>query len=186
MIMKTCLTASLCVLTATMNAYAGHSCSCAGKLNTENLYVGLSVGKITAEETIDFAGDDFKIYAGFQISPKIAIEAQYTKLDETNPVVLATGQGGAGNLEVSSLGIAAKINLTNNKRARPFIKIGVNKIDAKFKFAGTKIAEDDDTKLLLGIGFESKFTNNISLRGEYERFDNDFGMVSLGITRNFY
>jgi len=157
---KTTFAITLCALIVTTNTYA----------NRLGGYAGLSIGKMTGDaDVVEFKDTTLKLFIGHQINDLIAIEGHYAKMDDTQRGI---------NLETSTLGISAVITPIKNNKISPFVKVGFNKLSAD---SSTHILPDDsDSGVSFGVGVQIKLANTISIRGEYEKFDSDIDMFSVG------
>jgi opacity protein-like surface antigen len=157
---KTTLAIALCTVMVTANTYASQFGG----------YAGLSIGKTSNEEDFaKFKDTTVKLLVGYKINNLVAIEGHYAKMDDT--------QSGA-NLEVSTMGVSAVITPIQNNKLSPFVKVGFNKLSAD---SSTHIlADDSESSVSFGAGLQMKLSNTVSIRSEYEKFDNDTDMLSVG------
>lgn len=161
---KTYLAVTLCALIATTNTYA-----------QSGGYAGISSGQMVGDaDVVEFKDTTFKLFVGHQINELIAVEGHYAKMDDTQSGV---------NLETSTLGVSAIITPIKNNKISPFVKIGFNKLSTD---SSTHIVTDDsDSGITFGAGIQIAVAKNISIRGEYEKFNSDIDMLSIGAAYKF-
>jgi len=164
---KSYIALPLCALLIASSAYA---------TKPGSVYAGVSYGKIQVDEnTFDLDDNTFKLFGGYQLSDLLAIEGHYASMDDTLQGV---------KFDASTIGVSGLFTPFRGQKLVPFGKIGINKIDAK-AINGVQTIKSDHTKLSVGVGAMLALSNNISIRGEYERFDSDLNMLSIGISASF-
>lgn len=140
-------------------------------------YVGAGVGQATTDlcDDLGIGGvncDDtdtgMKIFGGYKFNPNFGIEAGLVDLGE----VSITGPGGTATIEVDGFQFAAVGVYPINPKFSMFGKLGLYMWDASFSAPGFS-ESDDGTDLTFGVGVAWNFMRNLSLRGEWERFDLD-------------
>ena len=119
----------------------------------------------------------YSVYAGFEFSPYIAIEAGWTSHEalEVNPLICRDGT--TLHLEVSSWSVyAAAVGRPpiDTGRFRPFGKAGMYRWTSDEKFTcSSGIVEtdtDNDVKPLVGAGVDVELTERVGLRAEWSWF----------------
>lgn len=153
---------------------------------------------LTSSTSTDDTDTGWKAFAGYRFSKHLAVEGAYTNLGETtaNTVITAPGAGTinttleAGGLTVSALGI-----LPLGSNFSLFGRLGVNfwNIDVTATGAGSGGAasasdNDDGTDWVYGVGAAYSINKNLSLRGEWERYDfgdGDVDLLSAGVSWSF-
>ncbi len=149
--------------------------------DTGKFYVGTSFGKMELGDG-DFSVDDttFKLFAGYQVNPAIAIEGHYASMN-----IDASEFGTIGSsVDISSVGVSGLYSFTQDKKFSPFLKLGLNNATASVDVSGADLSVTE-TKLSYGLGANIKATNNLSIRAEYELFASDFDMISAGVSYAF-
>ncbi|HHL19436.1 MAG TPA: porin family protein [Thiothrix sp.] len=161
---KTYLAVTLCTLMVTTSTYA-----------RSGGYAGISFGQMVGDaDVVEFKDTTFKLFAGHQVNDLIAVEGHYAKMDDTQSGV---------NLEISTLGVSAVITPIKNNKFRPFAKVGWNRLSTD---SSTHIvADDSDSGVTFGAGLQVALAKNFSIRGEYDRFDSDVDMLSIGAAFEF-
>ena len=214
---------SLCVmaLTALSNAaYAG-----GGSLfgtSTDKLsgtyYMGAGIGKTndngcdstssindninTASNTkiamaIDCSSTNaWKAYAGYRLSPTIALEGAYVKFGEhESSLQVANSATTADHMSIKSkangLNVSGVASAPLSDSLNLFGKMGAlfwkNKTNVELTENSTTVGKgslsQDGTDVSLGAGAEYKVNDNWGIRGEYEHFNGlDANMYSVGAT----
>jgi len=153
--------------------------------NTGNpVYVGGSLGLSTADdfcnksESCNESDLSWKVFAGYDINSSLSIEAGYNSL--------GTISSSTNVSEVSGLELAAVGKMPLNNQVGVFGKAGL------FKWtADNNDGERSAIDIMYGIGADYKINDNVSIRGEWESFNDietksnqtsDIQMISAGVT----
>ena len=197
---------------------------CGSAMAGESFYVGGSLGQSsskfkTSDYTLGIAGINesqdktdaaYKIFAGYNVLPYLAVEGGYAYLGKPTYNYSGTGiyagLSGEASDEESSWFLAAKGTYNLNEQFGLFAKLGVayNRLRltastnnaALNALAGLPASKTKNTtEPLLGIGAEFNLNKQVSIRGEWEslgRFgnENDTGrttasMWSIGAVYKF-
>jgi OOP family OmpA-OmpF porin len=199
----------LLILFATTMFLISASYSFAGE---NGWYAGLSVGQAsidtgvtatTGTASLDEEDTAFKLFAGYEINKYIAVEAYYLNAGEASlkgnngdtfvldgTTYAFTANNASITAEAISYGLSGVFTYPLHQYFAPFAKLGFQKWDADFTVSagGSSLsASDDGTGALFGIGFRMDFTDNISARAEFERydFDEDVDVITAGILYRF-
>ena len=146
----------------------------------ENLYGAIDIGQTTGKDicagnppSVSGCEDTATLYRfaiGYQFSPMWGAEASYANYGKASIGSLGglSGDWEATGLQISGTGtfpIADKFSIIG--------KLGIASTDLKVttNFAGD--ASETTTKLAYGIGAQYDFTENVSVRAQYE----DFGTI---------
>ncbi|MCK5726479.1 MAG: outer membrane beta-barrel protein [Thiotrichaceae bacterium] len=148
------------------------------------VYVGGSIGSATADDfcTSGSSCSDsdigWKAFAGYDVNNLLAIEAGYSSLGKM--------KSGSTTSEVSGFELAAVGKMALNNQVGIFGKAGV------FNWtADNSAGERSSTDIMYGLGADYKINDNISIRGEWENFNDietrnnqtsDVQMLSVGAT----
>lgn len=165
---KTYLTISLCVLMASTSVHANKA---------GDVYAGVSFGKMELSDTArgDFDDTAFKFIGGYQINDLVAIEGHYASLD--------TNDRGF-NAETTSLGVSGVFTPIRTHKIVPFGKIGFGKVDGEVTSPFERF-EGDETGITFGVGAMMPLAKNFNVRAEYEKFNSDVDMFSIGASYAF-
>jgi OOP family OmpA-OmpF porin len=178
-------------------------------------YVGGSLGQ---SKINDFEGSDFdaellatlglpsststddtdtgwKAFAGYRIMKYLAVEGAYTDFGEfTANSTLALGTVNT-TIEADAWTVSALGILPLGDQFSLFARLGVNFWNADISAVGTgsggvatESGSEDGTDMVYGVGAAYSFNQNLSVRGEWERYDFDDGDVDLwsaGLSWNF-
>ncbi|MDP1924000.1 MAG: TonB-dependent receptor [Thiobacillus sp.] len=147
--------------------------------------------------SVDDSDTGWKLFAGYRIMKYLAVEGAYTNLGEASANSIITAPPGVVNATVegeawtvSALGI-----LPIGDKFSLFGRLGVNIWNVDVSATGTNsgatatvAGSDDGTDMVYGVGAAYRFTDNLSLRGEWERYDfgdTDVDLLSAGISWDF-
>ncbi len=156
-----------------------------GSLQSTNpVYVGGSLGSTSIDSFCDGAVncDDsdmgWKIFAGYDFSERLAFEVGYNSI--------GTMTSSTDKTEITGFELAAIGKMPLNDQIGLFGKAGLFRWEAK---------NNDEKRsafdVMFGAGIDYKINGNISLRGEWERFNDietksddtsDIDMLSVGFT----
>ncbi|MGF1546102.1 MAG: choice-of-anchor D domain-containing protein [Thiotrichales bacterium] len=149
-------------------------------------YIGGGVGQSFLEpEVVNIPGltvtDDndvgYKLFLGYDILRWLSIEAFGSKLG-------AAGFSNGGEIDYKTYGAGLVANLPSNSPGLSFLaKLGFAEIDNKGR--NINFREVESSELYGGLGAEYQFRNGVSVRGEYEYFDEDAQLVSLSLLKRF-
>jgi OOP family OmpA-OmpF porin len=197
---------------------------CGAAMAGDSFYVGGSLGQSSSkfkssDYTLNIAGINesqdktdtaYKIFAGYNILPYLAVEGGYAYLGK--PAYNYAGTGiyagftGAATAEESSWFLAAKGTYNLNEQIGLFVKAGVAfnryQVTGNTNNAAVNAAvgfpssiSKNTTEPLLGIGAEFNLIKQVSIRAEWESFgrfgnENDSGrtdasMWSIGVAYKF-
>ena len=197
------LTAALSVTTvqaADTGFYIGGSFgrSQISDFNGSDLDAVLAAGGITSTSSTDDKDTGWKAFAGYRIMKYLAVEGAYTNLGEAtaNTVITAPVAGTVNtDVESESWNISAVGILPLNDQFSLFARLGVNvwNIDASSSGTGSGgpfvlDVSDDGTDVVYGLGAAYNITQNLSVRGEWERYDfdgDDIDLLSVGLAWAF-
>ncbi|HWA37938.1 MAG TPA: outer membrane beta-barrel protein [Burkholderiales bacterium] len=155
------------------------------------VYIGGSIGQMEAEGTCpagftcDLKDTAWKLFGGYRVNRHLAVEGSYFNLGEirlSGGGVSATGEGDSWSLAaVGILPVGSSFSL--------FGKAGVAKTEVEARATGpggTVVGNGDQTELHFGAGAMFSISRNLSLRGEWERFeDSEVDMISIGLQYRF-
>ena len=178
-------------------------------------YVGLAYG-LANREVIDFTDDQevvfnkeekdnvFALYGGYATNENVAVEVRYSQLGKTSltidPDIIFLDENNGNNRalgnrqKVSSLSISGLYSFPVNNYFKPFIKLGLERWDAKTSFDLINpqnnevfVAEvkEDGINAVYGLGAEFKISDNIALRAEIERYNGSKTTVAT-VGANFH
>ena len=162
-------------------------------------YVYRASGTVGAnhEKNCDTTG--WKAYGGYKLTDNFAVEGGYYSLGDSKETLTEAEGTVSADGSASGLGLAAVASLPVVDNLEVFGKAGLMKWKSEGTVTVTPVnsttsktvsAEVDGSSLLLGVGASYKFTDNLGVRGEYERFtrqdinneDRDVGILSVGAT----
>lgn len=137
-------------------------------------YAGINAGIAKQKAGIEGASvsqdeTGFKVYGGYQFDSNFGIEGGYARFDEMSE----SAQGATVGAKPSSFYAAVTGTMPATAQTSVFVKLGIvrSDTDVHATYRG-RHAEIDVTRnsALLGTGFQYKFSNSLSLVGEYEYF----------------
>jgi OOP family OmpA-OmpF porin len=146
-----------------------------------DFYVGADVGRtrISADD-VKANGTGAALYAGYQLSPNLALEAGYRNLGSDT-----VAYGGykvkvsANALQFSVLGSA---QLSTDVSA--YARLGLNRLEAKAS-VGSVSAKDSDTKALFGLGLRYAASQQVGVRLEWQKPSSDTNVLAIGADLRF-
>jgi OOP family OmpA-OmpF porin len=133
--------------------------------HAEGLYVGGSLGSSHYKgETIGGVATDrsdtgLKLYGGYTINPNLAVEA--------GVVDLGKASSAAGTVKSSGLFVDAVGTLPLDKGFSAIGRVGLVNAGTTNSISGSEYG----TRLKVGAGLQYQIDRNISLRGEWERYN---------------
>jgi len=151
---------------------------------------------ITSSSSTDDTDTGWKLFAGYRFMKYLAVEGAYTNFGEATAHSIITPPGTVDTtLEAEAWTVSALGILPLGDQFSLFARLGVNFWNVDISAVGTgggttaAVSDDDDgTDMVYGVGAAYSFTNNLSVRGEWERYDFDDGDVdlwSVGLGWNF-
>ena len=152
---------------------------------------------VTASSTTDDSDSGWKVFAGYKIMKNLAVEGSYTNLGEATARTTVTAPvAGTFNttLELESWSISAVGILPLNDQFSLFARLGLNvwNLDGSTTGPGSgstsTSTSDDGADVVYGLGASYNFSQNLSLRGEWERYDfdgSDVDLLSVGLAWAF-
>ena len=176
------------------------------------LYLGGSYGQATArcmlinqQDSDECTTDGWKAFAGYKFTDNLAVEGTYYNLGKaeetyqhaTYGTINATG-------EATGFGLSGLYSVEVFDNFEVFGKLGAIRwnLEGKAKSTvATAVEEQDGTSMIYGFGANYKFTDNLGIRGEYERYnaeyqtdvndsskteESDVDILSLGATFSTY
>jgi len=143
----------------------------------------------------DEEGDTaYKVYLGWDFARKWAVEAQFADLGEAT-VVQGPGQmltPPEAAVAYEALGLSVLYHIYNSQGNAGYLdrtgfalfgKLGVGMLDTSSD--DVEIEQLEDAHVLLGLGLEYEFESGLAIRAEYEAFDEDAQLASLGLLWRF-
>lgn len=172
--------------------------SMANDFNGSDFDAELATLGLTSSSSTDDTDTGWKLFAGYRFMKYLAVEGAYTDLGKftAHSTITAPGAGivdteiKANAWTISALGI-----LPLGDSFSLFGRVGVNLWSTDISATGSGTGgtasaseSDDGTDWVYGVGAAYNFTNNLSLRGEWERYDlgdGDADLWSAGLSWNF-
>ena len=152
----------------------------------QNFYGGFSIGSFD-DEIISDSDTGWKIFGGYQLNPNFAIEVAYVDLGTVEESAFGSSiSADQSGISGTIVGIAPL-----NSQFSLFGKFGLFLWDSDIKFTnvfplGTGSASDSGTDITYGFGAKVDLQKAISLRAEWEHFEDDIGdLFSIGISFKF-
>lgn len=145
-------------------------------------YAGAHIGQSDADE---FGEKDtaFRILGGYQINRTFGVELGYTDFGEAK-VGTATFEGNAIELTgVASFPVADRFSL--------YGKLGFARGEGEVTIPGVGSGKEDSIELTYGFGVRYDFSQNMGVRGEWQRYADvgdgvtDVDVLSVGVVFKF-
>jgi len=158
----------------------------------------LNTWGLTSSTSTDDTDTGWKAFAGYRIMKYLAVEGAYTDFGEftAHSSITAPSAGIVNtNIEAEAWTISALGILPLADNFSLFARLGVNlwNVDISARGTGSGVAasesdSDDGTEWVYGVGAAFNITKNLSVRGEWERYDfddADIDLLSAGLSWNF-
>ena len=137
------------------------------------------VGILIGSEIITISGKHdetaYKIYSGYRVNERAAIETHYIK---------ASLDISSVDTNIENFGVSGIYSFKPNKRLSPFIKLGLNRTDIALATSSSTV-KDHSNDVNISIGGDYQITKTMNIRGELERLDSDTRFYSLGLQYSF-
>lgn len=162
--------------------------------NGSDLDAELATMGITSSSSTDDSDTGWKAFAGYRVMKYLAVEGAYTNFGEAtaNSIITAPVTGVVNTtLEADAWTVSALGILPLGDKFSLFGRLGVNfwNVDTSATADAATVSESDDgTDWVYGVGAAYSITTNLSVRGEWERYDFDDGdvdLLSAGVSWNF-
>jgi OOP family OmpA-OmpF porin len=145
-------------------------------------YAGVHIGQSDVDE-LGEKDTSFRILGGYRINRTFAAELAYTDFGEAT-LFGATFEGSAIELTgVASFPIADRFSI--------YGKLGLARGEADVTVPGFGSASEDSIELTYGAGLRYDFSQNMGVRGEWQRYTDvgdgasDVDVLSIGVVFNF-
>lgn len=168
-------------------------------------YAGLSAGRADYKDGCDTSGTGFvgscddddtgwKLYGGYQFTKNWGLEFGWVDFGEISAKGTILGIPATAKAEVDGWTLSGVGTLPFADNFSGFAKLGIirAKVDMKGTIGGVSgSADDTSTEWAAGLGVKYDFTNNVSLRAEWERFndlgdlESDIDLLSIGVVFKF-
>lgn len=132
---------------------------------------------------VDDSDTGYKVFIGYRMARYLAFEAGYIDLGEATASSVVPVSATA-SLTAEGGYVALLPQLPLGPSVSIFGRIGLSGVDAKLKAAGGGLTYSDSSGaagLVLGGGAEIHLTDNISIRGEWERHSFDEALDIAGV-----
>ncbi len=152
-------------------------------------YIGFSVGQTTLKPRVLVAGgglDDssdmgYKFFAGYKYNSKFAVEGFYADLGSAGIHTLSVPKG---NIDYKLYGLSGVFTPQLTKRLNGIVKLGYADV-SNSATNGITYRQVKSGAVFAGLGLEYQLNSKLSVRGEYEYFDQDIQMLSIGLSWAF-
>ncbi|MBV1873218.1 MAG: OmpA family protein [Gammaproteobacteria bacterium] len=152
----------------------------------DDVYFGAGVGnswlepnaKNSAYSLHDDADMGFKLLAGYDLGTRLGLELSYVDLGSA-VLGINTPQN---EMDYKTASLAGLFHVLGERSKSIFVKAGVSKINVS---GGVPVDMLNDYQVMIGVGGEWAVKNNWSLRAEFESFDEDAKIATLGIVKRF-
>ncbi len=151
---------------------------------TGRFYVGASLGQSTLKPRVTVSGaglDDksdsaYKVFMGYKVKPRIAVEGIYADLGSAG---IHTPSVANGKVAYKLFGLSGVYSQPFGQRVKGVAKLGYAKVDTSVS-EGISFEQLNSGVLFFGAGLEYQVARKLSVRAEYEHFDKDIQLLSLG------
>lgn len=156
-------------------------------------YLAGSIGSASLEE--DFDGFDvnddvesYRLLAGWQVSDVFGVEAGYLDFGTFEERIDLGGATALTELSADGWTLGATLAAPLSEQFSVFGRAGIFVWDADVDVDGIREAVDDDSNPYYGAGAKFAFTPNLSLLGDWTRYELDdvnSDVISLGFEYRF-
>jgi OOP family OmpA-OmpF porin len=130
------------------------------------------------DDDTDFGG---KIFLGYDLLDFWSIEGFYADM---GAAAMSHATKLDGEIDYQSYGLETLLHLPNTKPGfSGFLKLGFGKV--KTDSDNIPFEDVEDSQLFGGVGLEYQFESTVSLRGEYQYFDEDAQLITLNVIKRF-
>ncbi|MFZ0486366.1 MAG: outer membrane beta-barrel protein [Arenicellales bacterium] len=161
-------------------------------------YVGAGLGQSTYHDVsrvqtacstvgatcgVDDTDNGYKVFAGYKFGQFLAFEGGYVDLGEAK-ATSAVPVAAKASLKASGGYISLMPQIPLGTTGAIFGRIGLSAVDAKLEASGGGLSYSDSSgaaSLLYGVGAEVHLTNNVSIRGEWERHSFNDALKIAGV-----
>jgi OmpA-OmpF porin, OOP family len=180
----------------------------AAQLSTSNLYLGGSIGQSKAKDACEGANiscEDtdtaWRLFAGYQFNPHLAIEAGYADLGKATANGVISGVTVNAKFEASAWDLVAVGILPLASQFSLYGKLGLYYGEIKGTATGTlgsvtatSSDKDTTTDLTFGLGAAFDINRNFGVRAEYQKYKDmggsnvgksDVDVMSIGVLYHF-
>lgn len=156
-------------------------------------YLSGSIGSASLEEDFDGfeVNDDvesYRLLAGWQLSDALGIEAGYLDFGTFEERIDFGGSTALTELSADGWTLGATLAAPLSEQFSVFGRAGIFVWDADVDVDGIREAVDDDSNPYYGAGAKFEFSPNLSLLGDWTRYeldDVDSDVISLGFEYRF-
>lgn len=149
-------------------------------------YAGFELGEAETDQAVTFdlppdtATDDssdiaWKLFGGYNFSPMFALEFGYTDLGDDYTTSNILGDSEETQMDVTSLYATLIGRVQIDDQVRFFGRLGMGLWDVELSYDEPSFSSADsdrDLDLVVGLGFEWTYADNLALRFEWEQFQN--------------
>lgn len=202
--MKKALLPALLLLATSAHAADGYlglgiGVSTVDGMSAQDFAAALDDGSFVAAGTDD-TDTAFKLFAGVQLTPNLAIEAAYTRLGTYTAQATSDGSGffyAAGSVNYEAEGSAVSVALKGiaplNDTVSLYGKLGMARWDVEETLSNNGFpvlsVSDDGTDPYLALGVAFRLSDQLSLQVEVERFvdvlEEDVGIMGAALQFRF-
>lgn len=147
-------------------------------------YIGGAFGSTSVEVSGFEDSDTFKVYGGYR-QGNFGIEGAYINFDRFD----VEGTGGTENISGDGLEVSAIGFLPLGQQVEAFGKLGLLAWNLDANSMGSIFGTDDGTSFAYGVGLQIKPAQQLSLRLEYQGFQDvsgsDLSSIMLGGAYHF-
>jgi OOP family OmpA-OmpF porin len=162
-------------------------------------YVGGSIGQAkfridcAAGVTCDTSDTAWRLFAGYQFHPNVAVELGYANLGD----VKFSGGGESAKVESSAWDFSALLSMPLYQQFSLLGRLGMfhSKLETSASAgSGIETGDKTDTGFTYGLGFGFDFSRNLGLRAEWQRYskvaaqggqDTDIDNYNVGVLWRF-
>lgn len=151
----------------------------------DSVYIGGSYGQATArcmlinqQNSDECTTHGWKAFAGYNFTDNLAVETTYYNLGKAEETYQHATYGAINATgEATAFGLSGVYSFEVSDNFDIFGKLGAVRwnLEGKAKSAAATVSEEQSgTSIIYGVGASYKLTDNLSMRGEYERYNAEY------------
>ena len=160
-----------------------------GKLQGAGTYIGVSVGQATlkphvvvASSGLDDSSDmGYKIYSGYKYNSKFSVEGFYADMGSAGIHTVSIPKG---KVSYKLYGLSGVYTPQITNRLKGVFKLGYAGVNNSAT-TGIDYRQVNSGTIFGGLGLDYAINSKLSIRGEYEYFDKDIQLLSIGLNWGF-
>jgi hypothetical protein len=152
------------------------------------LYLGVSLGQSKLEPKVNTVGGSitdnsdmaYKLFAGYKINKAFSVEGFYADM---GAATVNTGSK-KGKINYTLLGVSGQYTHHFKPRLSGFVKLGASHL-SNTATNNISYKKKNSVNIVPGIGIRYDLNSKFSIQAEYENYDKDIQLLSVGLIMHF-